>query len=194
MSTKLIGVRLPRDVMQDLERIANDRDISTNMVAKVAIKQWLDIYMPARRSNMIIIDKVFFNNILESLDKDVLEDFSSDFAINFRNFLRLQFGAKKGLDIKEFLPFLAKKLGSQGLLWLEHCEYQIKPNKYVTLKAIHSFVPLRAKSETEPANFPVLLTAVINHLMEELFDYVLVPEREYLSENTIELEFKPKYG
>jgi len=179
-----MGIRIEQKKLKELEKIAQDRNITPNQLAKIAISEWLDINFNIQNHNFIIFEKVFFSRILENVDEELLEKMAGDLAKSFLDFVRFQLElSKEKIELKRFLRYLAKILGKNGLLWLEHFDYEIKKNNYAILRGVHSI----------NQSFAILLTAVISYLMEELFNYVLIEEKLYLSETTIELEYKPKY-
>ncbi len=180
MPNKLIGLRISEEIFKELEKLANSQNITTNQIARKAIYEWLDIIVNSRNQNMIIIEKTLLNKVLEDIEEDLLEEISIDSAKNFLDFAHLQLDLlKEDFDIEEFLQFLIKKLGNNGLMWLDSLNYEIKREDHISIKGTHSF----------NLNYSKLLMSVISYLMEELFDYVIIGDWGHVSESTIGLEF-----
>ncbi|MFX0133530.1 MAG: hypothetical protein ACFFDN_07800, partial [Candidatus Hodarchaeota archaeon] len=180
MPTKLLGIRISEEIFKELEKIAMSQNITTNQIAKKAIYEWLDIIINSRNQNMIIIEKALFNNVLEDIEEDLLEEIAIDSAKSFLDFVHLQLDLlKKDFNIEEFLQFLIKKLGKDGLMWLDSINYEIKGDNHISIKGKHSL----------NLNYSKLLMSVISYLMEELFNYIIIGDWGHVSESTIGLEF-----
>ncbi|NVM02197.1 MAG: hypothetical protein HWN67_07665 [Candidatus Helarchaeota archaeon] len=180
MPTKLIGLRISEDIFKELEKIAISQNITTNQIAKKAVYEWLDIIINSRNQNMIIIEKALLNKVLEDIEEDLLEEIAIDSAKKFLDFAHLQLDLlKEDFKIEEFLQFLIKKLGKNGLMWLDSLNYEIKREDHISIKGTHSF----------NLNYSKLLMSVISYLMEELFNYIIIGDWGHVSESTIGLEF-----
>ena len=177
-----MGIRIEEKIFKKLEKIAEESGITPNQQAKIAITEWLDIINNARNHNMIIIKKNLFKSMLEIITEEEIKPAAAELEKDFLQFVRLQLDLlTKKVPLKEFLPILMKTLGKHGLMWVEHCDYKIRADRFVEIKGNHSFNEL----------FSALLAAAIGSPMEELFKYEIVGEKSNLLENIVELLFKP---
>ena len=194
LPTKLIGIRLEYEKIKELEKLAEYRGTTANQIAKKAIIEWLEINHNLRKHNWIIIEKIFMKNVLDTIEEDDLLKMSAELAKNFHDFIQFQLAipkdtkikvkTEKTKEIKKFFNYLADLLTRKGLYWLDHYDYEIKKNYYTVIKGTHQV----------NHNFSLMITSIISYLMETYFNYVVIEDKSFVSDTTIQLEYKPKYG
>ncbi len=139
MKSPLIGVRIPEEIKEKLDKIASEyHEMNTSQIARTAITEWVESQW-LRHEDMMVIPKANFADLLEMLPKEKLEHFEEKVVskvLMYFDYLTIE-KQRKVDTIKEFMEEMVKFIGNSGMRWFERMEIQIE-GEHRYFKGMHS--------------------------------------------------------
>jgi hypothetical protein len=179
--SKLIGIRIPKDLFEKLENISRTLNTTPSQVVKSAVIDWIEIYFNVRQQGMVIISKKFISDLIETggiekLSKEVVEHLAEKLADYYQYVLGKPFNQ---ISLDEFMRIAVKILGNTGLFWFDHVEF-INKDDLIYFKGVHDMNESWSRLFVEISNF----------LMKKYYLVELVESNSNYVSNSIYLEYK----
>ena len=135
---KLLGIRLPEKIWEQLQAIGQVTNQTTNQVAKNAIIEWIELSYRIKKQGFIMVGKPVFAKLLKMVEKEKLKPLIELISESGSDLYQLM--VNKPLDpnaIDEFMELTPRLLGNNGLMWFDHVEVG-KTGDKILFKAIHN--------------------------------------------------------
>lgn len=182
MTTKMLGIRLPRNMMLKYETIAQQNNESVHQLAKKALIEWIEVLFTSRNLNMIIIPKTTLLKMIPFLPEEQISVIGHEIAQHIIEYFQFLFKTHITHFSKEMLlNIISKFMGASGVMWFDHVEFQLKSAEEIsTLQVSH-------KSGQEWSQFTFI---ILKKIIEESFTAHILSKSTFLGENSIRIEFQ----
>ena len=159
MKSPLIGVRIPEELKEKLDKIAIEyHDMNTSQIARTAITEWVESQW-LRHEDMMIFPKSNFADLLEMLPEEKLIEFEDKIVarvMQYFDYLTIE-KHRKVSSIEDFIREMVKFIGNSGMRWFERMEIEIETeHKY--FKGMHSLGMIWSK-----VFFDIFKKIILNH-------------------------------
>ena len=179
MTKKLVGLRIPEETLEQLERISKEQNQTINQVAVRAIAEWLDVLADAQKFRLSILHKGFFSMLLDFVPDDMLEIVGREIAKHAAERMKNEFDIPLTPKTAETYCKLFPEYLSKGRLrWFDDVTI-IRSDGKATLKGFHYL----------GVNFSKFFTYLSKELLETNFKYELIEECIDFSPDSVYLEF-----
>ena len=139
MKSPLIGVRIPEEVKEKLDKIAAEyHDMNTSQIARAAITEWVESQW-LRHEDMMVIPKSNFADLLRMLPENKLEEFEEKILeriMDYFEYLTIE-KHRNVSSIEDFIKEMVKFIGNSGMRWFERMEIKIE-DEFKYFKGMHS--------------------------------------------------------
>jgi metal-responsive CopG/Arc/MetJ family transcriptional regulator len=139
MKSPLIGVRIPEEIKEKLDKIAAEyHDMNTSQIARTAITEWVESQW-LRHEDMMVMPKSNIADLLEMLPSEKLNEFEEKVVAKVMMYFDyLTINKHKTVNtIKDFMEEMIKFIGNTGMRWFERMEIQIE-GQHRYFKGMHS--------------------------------------------------------
>jgi len=182
MPKKLVGLRIPEETLEQLERVAKEHDQSMNQIAVKAITEWLRTLAYAQKLRHMILNKGFFAKLLEFVPNDKLAVFGKEIAKHAAESMRDELNIPlKPATADTYMKLFQEYLSKGNLRWFEDVTIVRSKNKSI-LKGFHYL----------GVNFSKFFAYLSKELLETNFNYELIEESVDFSTNSVYMEFIDK--
>lgn len=182
MPKKLVGLRIPEEMLEQLEQIAKYHNQSMNQMAVTAITEWVHTLAYAQKLRSMILHKDLFAKLLEFIPDDKLEIFGKEAANraaeSMRDDLNIPLTPKTAETYMKLFP---EYLSKGRLRWFEDVKIFKSEGKSI-LKGFHYL----------GVSFSKFFTYLSKELLESNFNYEFVEESIDFSPNSVYMEFIDK--
>jgi len=180
--SNFLGFRLGEKDLNRLDYIAKLENKSRGMIAKQAVKNWINLESFRKTNNMFIITKVMFLKLISIANEDSLNDLAAEMAYLIADVIR--YIVTKPLDSKNFNHYsknITSLLGNSGIGWFNSLDLSLNENNMI-IKGLHDL----------DDNFAYFFTKIILNLLETHFNFALKEIVKEYSSNLIYLEYQIK--
>lgn len=186
MVSRLLGIRLPEEIMERFENIANQKNESSNQLGKKAIMEWMEILFSSRIFNMIIFPRDILLKTLNFLNDEQRNTISNEIASNINEYIQFLFKSRKPFqpDSELYHHVLTKFLGPTGLMWYNHIEIQFPKNKN-ELGEFHA-------SHTSGKNWSKITLIVLQKILQEQFHISIDQKTIFTGNSSVTFSFSFK--
>ncbi len=135
---RLLGIRLPDNIWEQLLAIGQVTNQTATQVAKNAIIEWIEISYRIKKQGFVMLGKPVFAKLLKIVEKEKLKPLVELIAESGSDLYQLM--VNKPLDhnaIEDFIELTPRLLGNSGLMWFDHIEV-VKVEDKILFKAIHN--------------------------------------------------------
>ncbi|MFX1274312.1 MAG: hypothetical protein ACFFBP_23790 [Promethearchaeota archaeon] len=186
MSTKkpekknnFLGFRLSINEIHKLEKIAKIENRSRSLIAKQAVKNWINLESFRKTNNMMIITKSMFYQLLSQVNEELLNSLVSETAELLADITR--FNVPEKMDIKNFNIYsknIIRFLSNSGLRWFNTIDFILKKDKLI-IKGLHDL----------DESFSEFFILMIEYYLKTFFNFKLSSNVKDISSNLINLEY-----
>lgn len=175
-----LGFRLSEPEIIKLEKIAKIENRSRGLIAKHAIKNWINLESFRKTNNMIIITKSMFTRLFLHLN----EDSSKELVIDTANLLAdiTRFNISDSMEVQNFNKYaknIIKFLTNSGIKWFNTIDFNLI-NKTLKIKGLHDL----------DDNFSEFFIKMIEYFLKTYFKFDLDTKLKSVSSNLINLEYE----
>ncbi|MFX1385488.1 MAG: hypothetical protein ACFFBP_23985 [Promethearchaeota archaeon] len=178
--SNFLGFRLGEKDLNKLDDLVKLENKSRGMIAKQAIKNWINLESFRKTNNLFIITKSMFLKLVSIADEDTLNDLATEMAYLIADVLR--YIVTKPMDSKNFNNYsknIVNLLGISGIRWLNSLDLDLNDMRII-VKGLHNL----------DDNFAYFFTKVILNLLETHFNFNLKEIVKEYSSNLIYLEYQ----
>ena len=182
--SNFLGFRLSEKTFNNLELLAKQEGKSRGIVAKDAIKQWLNISQLVQANDIIVITKSLLIQLFQDVLQQTLEN-SAEKAADLISGL-MSFHITFPIDnksLKELTKYCIILFGKSGLKWFNTIDLQVD-NSHLIMKGLHEL----------DEKFSIFFSIFFKKLLSKYFEYEYIQETEQITNNLIQMEFKMKSG
>ncbi len=180
--SNFLGFRLSEKILHKLDLLAKQDNKTRGLVAKDAIKQWLNLELFNQTNEMIMISKTVFSKILSRLDEEELNMIAKDSADLFSNIMKFLVAKTMNDEtLKAYATISINFFGKNGLKWFNTLDIQIQDDIYI-FRGLHDLDEI----------FSNFFTKFYKYLLLEYFNLDFITKMEEKTSNLIHLEFKLK--
>lgn len=181
MVGKLLGIRLPDNIMNKLEMIAQQRNETSNQLGKKAVIEWIEVLFASRNLNMIIFSKNSLVKMISYLTEQQLDEIAIEVGYNINEYFQfLMKTHQTHISDEMFYEIVTRFLGPAGCMWFEHLEFDLGNNKQ---KAFFNGTHKSGK------NWSIFAKKVIEVVLKKNYNYKIFPESIQLGENVLYFQF-----
>ncbi|MBN1216880.1 MAG: hypothetical protein JXA99_15750 [Candidatus Lokiarchaeota archaeon] len=180
--TNFLGFRLSEKLLLKLDIIANQENKTRGLIAKEAVKQWINIKQYEAGNEMITIPKKLFLDLIESHSEESLDNITGKMVVLLSDFIKFIFN--KPLNIKtleDYAVFSSNFFGKKGLRWFNNIDVKIENGFYI-FRGLHDL----------GENFSFFFVKIYRKLLSEHFNFDFITKIEESSPFLINLKFKYK--
>ena len=182
MTKKLIGLRISEEILEKLDEIAKDHNISTNQMAITAITEWLHVLAYAKKYRLMVLPKEFFSELLKVTSDEEIKIFGYEMAILSAENMREEFGLPLTPEYDDaYMERFPEYLTRGGLLWFEDVKIH-EENGITIMKGFHHL----------GVNFSKFFTYLTERLLGKYFNRELIKETTEFTPNSVYIESKKK--
>jgi hypothetical protein len=179
--SKLIGIRIPKELFEKLENISRIMNTTPSQVVKSAVIDWIEIFFNVRQQGLVIISKKFISDLIETvgvekINRGVVEHLAEKLADYYQFVLGKPFNQ---IPLDEFMKIVVKILGNTGLFWFDHVEF-LNKDEIICFKGVHDMNESWSK----------LFVEISNYLMKKYYALEFVESNSNYVSNSIYLEYK----
>ena len=178
--SNFLGFRLGEKDLERLDFIAKIENKSRGLIAKQAVKYWINLESFRKTYNMFIITRTMFMKLVSLADENTLNEIAVEMAYLIADVLR--YIVPKPMDTKNFNNYsknIVNFLGISGIRWFNSIDLSLNENKII-VKGIHDL----------DDNFAYFFTKVISDLLKTHFSFDLKEVITDYSSNLIYLEYQ----
>ena len=178
--SNFLGFRLSEKTFKNLELLAKQEGKSRGIIAKDAIKQWLNISQMNQTNEMIVITKSLFIQLFQNTDIHKMEDLAEKTADFFSSLITFHITMPiENTNTKEFAKYCISRFGKSGLKWFNTIDFEIEENKLI-LRGLHDL----------GENFSGFFLLFFKCLISKILDFKVIEEAQQLMSNLVYAEFK----
>jgi len=178
--SNFLGFRLGEKDLNRLDIIAKVENKSRGIIAKQAVKNWIQLESLRKTNNMFIITKSMFLKLVSVEDEDTLNEIVNEIASLIADILR--YSITKPMIPKNFDNYsknISNLLCASGISWFNSLDLNFNAKKIV-IKGLHDL----------DDNFAYFFTKVILNLLETQFNLKLKEVVNEYSSNLLYLEYQ----
>jgi len=178
--SNFLGFRLGEKDLNRLDIIAKVENKSRGIIAKQAVKNWIQLESLRKTNNMFVITKSMFLKLVSNEDEDTLNEIANEIASLIADILR--YSITKPMIPKNFDNYsknISNLLGASGISWFNSLDLNFNEKKIV-VKGLHDMND----------NFAYFFTIVILNLLKTQFNLKLKEIVKEYSSNLLYLEYQ----
>ena len=175
-----IGFRLSEKDIHRIEQISKVENRSKGLIAKQAVKNWLNLDSFRRTNNMIIISKSVFYRLLSCADKETLNITSQEIGDLIADITKFMIAKPMELEnFDEYAKSIIRFLSITGIKWFNRLDINLENNK-LKIKGLHDL----------DEHFSEFIYQTILYFYNTYFDLELSEIMKEVSSNLLYLEFE----
>lgn len=177
-----VGFRLKPQFINRLDQIASQTSKSRGLVAKDAVKQWINLDTFNQTNEMITVSKTLFCKLLSILDEEQMKDLAQEIADLMADIMRFLVAKPMNEDsLRKYESFTITFFGKSGLKWFNTIKIESKESQLI-FSGLHDLT----------VEFSEFFTHFYKHLLVNHFDLDYVSKIEDTSPNLVNLQFHLK--
>ncbi|MHA1557939.1 MAG: hypothetical protein ACTSPM_13515 [Candidatus Heimdallarchaeota archaeon] len=182
MAKKLIGLRISEEIIEQLDEIAKNHNISTNQMAITAITEWLHVLAYAKKYRLMVLPMEFFSKLLKLTNDEEIRNYGYEMAIVSAENMREEFGLPLTPEYTDdYMKRFPEYLTRGGLLWFEDVKIH-EENGITIMTGFHHL----------GVNFSKFFTYLTERLLTKYFNLEIVNKTVEFSPNSVYIESKKK--
>ncbi|MFX1397306.1 MAG: hypothetical protein ACFFAS_09715 [Promethearchaeota archaeon] len=177
--SNFLGFRLFKSDIDKLDQISKIENKSRGLIAKQAVKNWLNLESFRKTNNMVIITKWTFFKLLAQADDSLIESIVAEMSSLLSDMTK--FNVAKPMDINHFGNYsknLIKFLGVGGLRWFNSINIILEKKKLI-VKGLHDL----------DEHFSDLFMRIIEDYIANNFEFNIENDQKEISSNLVYLEY-----
>ena len=178
--SNFLGFRLGEKDLNRLDIIAKIENKSRGIIAKQAVKNWIQLESFRKTNNMFVITKSMFLKLVSIANEDTLNKIATEIASLIADILRYSITKPMiPINFKDYSKNISNLLGPSGISWFNSLDLNFNEKKIV-IKGLHDL----------DDNFAYFFTKVILNLLKTQFNLELKEVVNENSSNLLYLEYQ----